>query len=61
MFDALISARVYKAPIPFAIARDMIAAEHGKHFDPDVTDAFLVAFGEFVAIAERYPDSADTR
>lgn len=61
VFDALISVRVYKAPIPLAEARDMIVAERGKHFDPDVTDAFLVAFGEFVAIAERYRDAADSR
>lgn len=59
VFDALISARVYKAPIPFAIARDMIVAERGKHFDPDVTDAFLAAFGDFVGIAERFRDSAE--
>jgi putative two-component system response regulator len=61
VFDALISPRVYKAAIPFEEARDIIAAERGKHFDPDVTDAFLAAFDEFVGIAERYRDSAEAR
>ena len=57
VFDALISPRVYKPPMSFEQARDIIAAERGKHFDPDVTDVFLGAFGEFVAIAERYRES----
>jgi putative two-component system response regulator len=29
----------------------------GKHFDPDVTDAFLTLANEFNAIAERYADN----
>ncbi|MDP1610593.1 MAG: two-component system response regulator [Sulfuritalea sp.] len=56
VFDALISPRVYKAPMSFEQARDIIAAERGKHFDPDVADAFLAAFNQFVSIAERYRD-----
>lgn len=54
VFDALISARVYKAPMSFAEAREIIAAGRGKHFDPDVCDAFLSGFDEFVAIARQY-------
>ena len=57
VFDALISARVYKPALPYAQARDMIAVERGQHFDPDVTDAFLANFNDFVAIAERYLDT----
>jgi len=56
VFDALISRRVYKPPMPFAVARDIIAAERGRQFDPDVTDAFLAGFDEFAAIAQRYRD-----
>lgn len=56
VFDALISVRVYKPAMPFEQARDMITAERGRHFDPDVTDAFLAGFDEFAAIAERYRD-----
>jgi putative two-component system response regulator len=54
VFDALISRRVYKQPIPADEARDMIAGERGRHFDPDVAEAFLASFADFVAVAERY-------
>ena len=54
VFDALISARVYKPAIPFNKVRDMIVAESGKHFDPDVVTAFLDGFNDFVTIAERH-------
>jgi cyclic di-GMP phosphodiesterase len=56
VFDALISVRVYKPAMPFDQARDIIAAGRGAHFDPDLVDAFLANFGDFVAIAERYRD-----
>jgi putative two-component system response regulator len=58
VFDALISARVYKAAMPPEQARDIIAAGRGKHFDPEVTDAFLAAYGDFVDIARRYSEPA---
>lgn len=58
VFDALISRRVYKAAMGYGEARDIIASERGKHFDPDVADAFLAGFNDFVAIAERYRDDA---
>jgi len=58
VFDALISVRVYKPAMSFAQARDIIAAERGKHFDPAVSDAFLTDFAAFVAIAERYREEA---
>ncbi|MDO8776931.1 MAG: two-component system response regulator, partial [Burkholderiaceae bacterium] len=41
VFDALISVRVYKPAMSYAEASEIIAAGRGKHFDPDVTDAFL--------------------
>ena len=57
VFDALISVRTYKAAMSSLEARDIIAAESGKHFDPGVVDAFLTGFGDFVAIAEHYRDA----
>ncbi|WP_295412761.1 two-component system response regulator [uncultured Thiodictyon sp.] len=57
VFDALVSERVYKKPMPFAAAREIIGAGRGTHFDPDVVDAFLGAFDTFTAIARRYQDS----
>ena len=39
---------------PSAEARAIIVTGRGKHFDPDITDAFLAGFDDFVAIAERH-------
>ena len=60
VFDALISRRVYKPPFPYPVARDMILAEKGRHFDPDVTDAFVACFDDFCAVADRYADTEET-
>ncbi|MDD5365749.1 MAG: two-component system response regulator [Gallionellaceae bacterium] len=56
VFDALISRRVYKPPMTYVQAREIIIGDRGRHFDPDVVDTFLAVFDEFVAIAERYGD-----
>ena len=56
VFDALISKRVYKDPMPIDKVREIIVGERGKQFDPDVTDIFLVSFSEFAAIAEQHSD-----
>jgi putative two-component system response regulator len=56
VFDALICRRVYKPPMPYDQAREIIIGDRDRHFDPDVVDAFLAIFEEFVAIAERYGD-----
>ena len=58
VFDALISARVYKPAMPFEQARDMILSERGRHFDPDVVDAFEASYERFVSIARRYGSEA---
>ncbi|MDP2432832.1 MAG: two-component system response regulator [Pseudomonadota bacterium] len=57
VFDALISRRVYKPPMPYEQARGIIVAERGRHFDPDVVDTFVAVYDEFVNIAERYGDA----
>ena len=54
VFDALISHRVYKPAMPVEQARQLIADERGRHFDPDVVDAFLADFDDFVAVAQKY-------
>jgi HD-GYP domain-containing protein (c-di-GMP phosphodiesterase class II) len=41
VYDALLSRRCYKEPIPHEQARAMIVAESGRHFDPDLVKAFL--------------------
>ncbi|MDZ5458590.1 response regulator [Azohydromonas lata] len=59
VFDALISRRVYKAPMPAERVRDILAAERGRHFDPDLLDLFLADYAHFCDIACRYPDESD--
>lgn len=59
VFDALISRRVYKEPIGFAMARDIISASAGSHFDPEITAVFLENYDALCAIATRHADSAE--
>ncbi|MBN9424075.1 MAG: metal-dependent phosphohydrolase [Candidatus Accumulibacter sp. 66-26] len=40
VFDALVSARPYKAPMPFETALALIENESGRHFDPEIVIAF---------------------
>ncbi|MBS1207797.1 MAG: two-component system response regulator [Proteobacteria bacterium] len=58
VFDALISARVYKPAMPYETARDIIVAGRGQHFDPDMVEAFLACFEAFCEIADSYRDGA---
>ena len=41
VFDALVSKRCYKEPIPVKEAFEIIKDESGTHFDPDLVDVFL--------------------
>jgi len=53
-FDALTSKRPYKEAFPIDTSRDIIISERGKHFDPEITDAFLACFDEIRRIHEQY-------
>lgn len=57
VYDALIARRVYKAPMTHEQAVEIIRAGRGSHFDPDITDAFLVILETFQAIAQRFADT----
>lgn len=59
VFDALISRRVYKAPMPYEQARDIIVASRGSHLDPDVVDVFVAHFDGFCEIATRHADTEE--
>ena len=59
VYDALISRRVYKAPMPHDKAVAIIREGSARHFDARMVDAFLVIEQEFHAIAERYADSEE--
>jgi len=56
IYDALISRRVYKPTFPHEKAVEIIREGRGKHFDPDVVDAFLAIQEACRAIAARYAD-----
>jgi putative two-component system response regulator len=56
VYDALISKRVYKPAMRHDIAVGMIREGRGGHFDPDITDAFLLIQEDFRSIAARYAD-----
>lgn len=52
VYDALSSERVYKTAMSHAEAKELIVLESGKHFDPDVVDAFVHLEKEFSAVRE---------
>lgn len=54
VYDALVSRRCYKDPIPHEVARQMILAESGKHFDPDLVQAFLRIETELIHVAKEF-------
>jgi response regulator RpfG family c-di-GMP phosphodiesterase len=56
VYDALLSRRVYKSGMGHAEAAAIIVEGSGKHFDPDIVEAFVAIQGEFIEIAEKYSD-----
>ncbi len=56
VYDALISRRVYKAPMSHEQATEIIVAGRGRHFDPDISDAFVVLEQQFRTISIRFDD-----
>jgi putative two-component system response regulator len=56
VFDALISRRVYKPPMPIEQAVAIINEGRGKHFDPEIVAAFEARIDDFRQIAARYVD-----
>ncbi len=56
VYDALISWRVYKEPFSHETAVGMITEGRGKHFDPDMVDAFLELEQEFKRVAAMFSD-----
>jgi putative two-component system response regulator len=59
VFDALISKRVYKPAFPIEKATEIILEGRGRHFDPDVVDAYVARIDEFRQIALRYTDAGE--
>ena len=59
-YDAMTSIRPYKAAISHEVAVERILADRGRHFDPDVVDAFMLRKDEFPEIRERIGASSST-
>lgn len=56
VYDALISKRVYKPAFSHEKSKAIILEGKGKHFDPDIVDAFIAIENEFVDIANKHKD-----
>jgi HD-GYP domain-containing protein (c-di-GMP phosphodiesterase class II) len=54
VFDALTSKRIYKPQFSLEETLSIIRADSGKHFDPQVVDAFLRALPKITPIMEMF-------
>jgi hypothetical protein len=57
VFDALTSDRVYKDALPMPAAVDIIRGEAGRHFDPDVVEAFLEILDDVDRVRQSHRDA----
>lgn len=58
VYDALVSRRPYKDPLPHEVAVEEIKQGRGTQFDPDVVDAFMRIESQLPGIYERFKDAA---
>lgn len=56
VYDALTSRRCYKEAFSHEQSRGILLEQSGRHFDPEVVEAFLACEGEFIAIRRRFED-----
>lgn len=56
VFDALVTARPYKAAWPVEKAVALIRSEAGKHFDPNLVELFLRELPQILEIKERWAE-----
>ena len=57
VYDALVCRRIYKPGMSHVQASKIIVEGRGKHFDPDVVDAFLALSSEFQFISATISDT----
>lgn len=60
VFDALTTKRPYKEPYPWVKSLTIIREEKGRHFDPEVVEAFLAVKEEILAVKERFGDEKES-
>lgn len=56
VFDAMLSRRVYKSALPADEVYAYIVERSGSHFDPDIVEAFVRCYPDFLEIARRHAD-----
>ncbi len=56
VFDALTSNRPYKTAWAIDQALNLLTAEKGQHFDPNLVELFLQAMPEMIEVIQRYQD-----
>jgi putative two-component system response regulator len=56
VFDALTSARPYKAEWPVEKAVDYLQQQRGQHFDPELVDLFLSRLPEVLEVKQRWAE-----
>lgn len=56
VFDALTAKRVYKDPMPFEKAMDIIIKDSGTHFDPKCVEVFVESEKEVRRVLKKYQD-----
>ena len=60
VFDALTSRRPYKDPFSIEKSNRIISQESGKHFDPDIVDAFFSVQDAILKINQTYQDDQES-
>ncbi len=58
VYDALTTARVYKPAYSHEVAKNIILEGNGKHFDPEIVDAFLENEERFIEIRRQLGSEA---
>jgi cyclic di-GMP phosphodiesterase len=59
VYDALCSRRAYKEAYSHEVARTIILDGAGKHFDPDIVEAFKACEQTFIEIARQFANEAN--
>jgi len=58
VYDALTSKRVYKKAFTHEVARSIIEQEKGKHFDPNIVEAFSKCEDKFIHTSDEFKEMA---
>ncbi len=57
VYDAMITPRTYKVPLPHEQVVAYIASKRSTDFDPDITDAFIRIQDQFLAISHLFSEA----